>query len=132
MRKALQLVLLVALAAIGVTAAAQAQPAKTSGMYEIQITNFKVNPNKSVTVNVKIRGWKMYPKAVGSKKLAKDGGHWHIYVNGKYNTYSANATVGKTTPLKKGDYKLRAELANNDHSPLKEPAKSKTISVMVD
>lgn len=131
MRKTLLLTLVVAFAAVCLTAAAQARPAKASGMYEIQITSFKVNPDKTVTVNVKIRGWKLYPKAVGSKTNAKDGGHWHIYVNGKYNTYSASATTGKTTPLKHGDYKLRVELANNDHSPLSEPTKSKTISVMV-
>ena len=58
-------------------------------------------------------------------------GHWHIYVNGKYNTFSANATTGRTKKLKNGDYKLYVELVNNDHSPLSEKTVSKKIRVMV-
>jgi len=132
-RKSLALMLTVAVAvAVAVAAgAAQARPQAPQGMYGIQIVNYKVNPNGTVTVNVKIRGFKMLPKLVGAKKNVAGAGHWHLYVNNKYNNYSANATSGKTTALKQGDYKVYVTLNNNDHSPLSEPTKSKTIPVMV-
>ena len=118
---------------ISVAAAAQASPrAHASMMRGISISSFKVNANKTVTVFVKVHDWKMYPKLVGSKTLKKDGGHWHIFVNGKYNNYSASATSGKTLVLKHGDYKIYVALANNDHSPVKGADRSKSISVMVD
>ena len=132
MRKLLSLAAVVVLG-ISVVAVAQASPrAHASMMYGISITNFKVNPNKTVTVSVKVRGWKMYPALVGAKTNKKDGGHWHIYVNGKYNNVSASAKSGKTKALKHGDYKVYVALANNDHSPVKNADRSKTISVMVD
>jgi hypothetical protein len=132
-RRLVPLTLALAFACTGLVGAAQATPsARADMMHEIQITNFKVNANRTVTVLVKVRGWKMYPALVGKKTNKPDGGHWHIYVNGKYNTYSANATKGTTTKLKKGDYKLYVALANNDHSLVKGAHRSKTISVMVD
>jgi hypothetical protein len=120
---------------LGVSAVAAAQAgsrANDSMMRGIAISNFKVNPDRTVTVLVKVHNWKMYPKLVGSKTNKKDGGHWHIYVNGKYNNYSASAKSGKTTKLKKGDYKLYVALANDDHSLVKGADRSKKISVMVD
>ena len=131
MRKALALMLTLAVAAAVAAGAAQARPQASQGMYGIQLVNYKVNSNGTVTVNIKIRGFKMLPKQVGAKKNAAGAGHWHIYVNSKYNNYSANATSGKTTALKKGDYKVYVTLNNNDHSPLSEPTRSKTIPVMV-
>jgi hypothetical protein len=118
---------------ISVVAAAQASPrAHASMMHGIVITNFKVNANKTVTVFVKVHDWKMYPKLVGKKANKPDGGHWHVYVNGKYNNYSASAKSGKTKVLKHGDYKVYVALANNDHSSVRGADRSKTISVMVD
>lgn len=120
-------------AGLGGAGVAQATTSKRSAvMHEIQLTNFKVNANGTVTVFVKIRGWKMYPALVGKKTNKPDGGHWHIFVNGKYNNYSANATRGVTTKLEHGDYKIYVTLANDDHSPVKGTHKSKTVSVMVD
>jgi len=130
-RKALMLVLALTLTVAAVAAVAQAGPQARQGMYGIQITGYKVNKDRSVTVKVKIRGFKMLPAKVGKKTNAAGAGHWHIYVNGKYNTFSANAASGTTKVLKKGDYKVRVELANNDHSPLSEPTSSKTVRVMV-
>jgi hypothetical protein len=129
-RRIVTLAFVLALGAVAAGGAAQARTGTTQGMYGIQITNFKVNPNKTVTINVKIRGLKLAPAQVGKKNVAGEG-HWHIFVNGKYNNFSA-ATSGRTKPLKKGDYKVYVTLNNNDHSPLSEPARSKTISVMVD
>ena len=134
MRKALAISLVTLVAALGLVASGGvAMAQRTSMMHEISITNFKVN-NKTgvVTVLVKVRGWKMYPALVGKKTNKADGGHWHIYVNGKYNTYSANATKGTTTKLKKGDYKITVALANDDHSPVKGTHPSKAITAMVD
>ena len=134
MRKALALTLVTLVAALGLVAAGGAATSKrTSMMHEISITNFKVNKGSgTVTVFVKVRGWKMYPALVGKKTNKADGGHWHIFVNGKYNNYSANATKGVTLKLKHGDYKITAALANDDHSPVKGTHPTKAISVMVD
>jgi len=129
-RRIITLVMVLALGAVAVGGAAQARSGAAQGMYAIQITNFKVNPNKTVTINVKIRGLELAPALVGKKNVAGKG-HWHIYVNGKYNNFAA-ATSGKTKALKKGDYKVYVTLNNNDHSSLSEPTRSKTITVMVD
>ena len=130
MRRIITLAAVLALGAVAVGGAAQARPGAAEGMYGIQITNFKVNPNHTVTINVKIRGLQLAPASVGKANVAGKG-HWHIYVNGKYNNFAA-ATSGKTKALKKGDYKVYVTLNNNDHSSLSEPTRSKTISVMVD
>ena len=132
MRKVLALALVTTVAALGLVAAGEAAPtSRASMMRDISITSFKVNKNDTVTVFVKIHDWKMYPALVGKKTNKPDGGHWHIYVNGKYNTYSANPTKGTTTKLQKGDYKIYVALANDDHSPVKGTHPSKTVTVMV-
>jgi hypothetical protein len=130
-----KLLVLAATVVLGISIVAAAQAgvrAHGSMMRGIVITNFRVNADKTVTVYVKLHDWKLYPKLVGSKVNKKDGGHWHIFVNGKYNAYSASPKSGRTTKLKKGDYKLYVALANDDHSPVKGADRSKTISVMVD
>jgi uncharacterized protein (DUF2141 family) len=132
LRKTLALALVTLVAALGLVASGGAATStRTDMMHEISITNFKVNKGGTVTVFVKVRGWKMYPKLVGKKTNKADGGHWHIFVNGKYNNYSANATKGSTLKLKHGDYKITVALANDDHSPVKGTHPSKTITAMV-
>jgi len=130
LRRIITLAAVLALGVVVVGGAAQARTGSSQGMYAIQITNFKVNANRTVTVHVKVRGLKLAPALIGKKNVAGKG-HWHIYVNGKYNNASG-ATSGKTKVLKKGDYKVYVTLNNNDHSPLSEPTRSKAISVMVD
>ena len=131
MRKLL-LVLGVTILTCGLVAtAAIAARGSDQGMYSIGIKNYKINPDGTVSINVKIRGLKMAPKLVGKKSVAGQG-HWHIYVNGKYNTFSANIATGKTKKLKAGVYKVYVELTNNDHSSLSEKTISKTIPVMID
>lgn len=122
----------VVMAAVGIVSAVVAGSglARPGGMYSLQITGYKVNTDRTVTVKVKIRGLDMAPAKVGKANVAGQG-HWHIYVNGKYNNFSANATSGKTKKLKNGDYKLYVELVNNNHSPLSERTVSKKIRVMV-
>jgi hypothetical protein len=82
-------------------------------------------------LTVKITGWKMYPALVGKSTNKSNGGHWHIFVDGKYNNYSANPTTGKSLKLKPGWHKVQAELANDDHSELSPPVKSKTLRVHI-
>lgn len=130
MRKALALA--AALSALVVAGVAHAHSVRQADvMHEIQLRSFKVNANGTVTVLVKIRGWKMYPALVGKKPNKPDGGHWHIYVDGKYNAFSANPTRGTTTKLEHGDHKIYVGLANDDHSPVKGTHRSRTVSVMV-
>jgi hypothetical protein len=117
-------------AAIAAAVATTVATARSDGMYAIQITGYKVNSDKTVTIKVKVRGLKLAPAKVGKASVAGQG-HWHIYVNKKYNNFSASPTSGKTKKLKKGDYKVYVELVNNDHSPLSERTVSKTIPVMV-
>jgi hypothetical protein len=128
-RKIAALTLTLALAAVGVTATAQARSATAQGMYGIQITGYKVNANHTATITVKVRGLTLAPALIGKKNVAGKG-HWHIYVDGKYDNASGT-TTGKTKPLKPGDYKVYVTLNNNDHSPLSEPTRSKTITLMV-
>jgi len=85
-----------------------------------------------VQANVRITGWKMIPSKVGKKPNSATGGHWHIFVNGKYNNFSANAHTGRTLKLNHGTYKIQAELANNDHSELSPPVRSKVMTIKVD
>ena len=131
MRRIVMLALVLALGAVASVGVAQARSGSSEGMMEsIQITNFKVNPNHTISITTAIHGLKLAPGLVGKKNVAGKG-HWHIFVNGKYNNFAAT-TSGKTTPVKKGDYKVYVTLNNNDHSPLSPPVRSKTISVMVD
>lgn len=83
-----------------------------------------------VTVKVKIGGWKLYPARVGKKPNAADGGHWHIFVDGKYNNFAAT-TTGRTLKLAPGSHTIRAELANNDHSSLKPRVQSGSVTVTI-
>ena len=50
-----------------------------------------------IRVIVRITGWKLAPTLVG-KKPTPGTGHWHIYVNGKYNNFSARPKTGRTDP----------------------------------
>jgi hypothetical protein len=116
----------VAVLSVGVSAGLSS----TSGR-SISIVKTSTAANGIVTVTVKINGWKMYPARVGKKPNKPGGGHWHIFVDGKYNNASASAATGKTVVLKSGSHKIFAELANNDHSLLKPPVVSRTVTVKV-
>jgi Domain of unknown function (DUF4399) len=127
-------VILVALVALVAAVASMQAGATTSKASARSITLLSVKevPGSMVQVNVRVVGWKMIPSRVGKKPNSATGGHWHIFVNGKYNNFSANARTGKTLKLKHGTYKIQVELANNDHSELSPPVKSKTMSIKVD
>lgn len=87
--------------------------------------------DRVVTVRVKVTGWKMYPKRVGKKRRSGGGGHWHIFVDGRYNGFSASRTLGRTTKLAAGAHTIRVELAHNDHSPLRVAVRSRAVRVDV-
>jgi hypothetical protein len=125
---------LVGLVAVAAAIASMQAGATTNGAAARSITLLSVHElsGSVVQVNVRITGWRMIPSRVGKKPNSATGGHWHIFVNGKYNNFSANAHTGKTTKLRHGTYKIQAELANNDHSELSPPVKSKTMSIKVD
>ena len=128
-----RLILIGLVAVLAAFAAIQAG-ATTSRSTARSITLLSVHELRGsvVQVNVRITGWKMLPTKVGKKPNSATGGHWHIFVNGKYNNFSANARTGKSLKLEHGTYKIQAELANNDHSELNPPVKSKVMSIKVD
>ncbi len=114
----------VVLAAVGASSAATGR--------SITIVKASAAPSGIVTVQVKIRGWKMYPALVGKKPNKLDGGHWHVLVDGKYSNASAKATSGKSLALESGTHRITVELANNDHSLLKPRVRSGAVTVVVD
>jgi hypothetical protein len=110
---------------------AGAQPAPS-----IQI----VSPRNSATVSgsqmvieVRVQNFELNPGAIG--KPAKSGeGHWHVYVDGKLAGLSADEVVSipnDTFPvLTAGKHIIKAELHNNDHTPVAGAASSEiTISI---
>jgi hypothetical protein len=125
------LMLLVAL--VAAVAAVQAG-ATTSRASARSITLLSVHElsGSRVQVNGRITGWKMLPTTVGKTPNSATGGHWHIFVNGKYNNFSAGAHTGRTLKLEHGTYKIQVELANNDHSELSQPVKSKVMTIKID
>ena len=62
-------------------------------------------------------------------KTAPGAGHWHIYLNGKYNAYSVDPIVGVTSRLAPGVYAVTAELANNDHSSVAGVKRTRAMTV---
>lgn len=111
-----------ALVSVGIAAAAPKPSISIVGVSQV---------NGVVTVSVKIVGWKMYPKLVGKKRRSADGGHWHIFVDGRYNGFSASRTLGRTTKLAAGAHTIRVELAHNDHSLLRPAVRSRAVRVDV-
>ena len=86
--------------------------------------------NRHVVVEVRIAGWKMQTDEVG-KAVTAGGGHWHIYLNGRYNAYSVDPVVGVSAKLRPGTYAVTAELANNDHSAVPNTTRTRAITVRV-
>jgi hypothetical protein len=84
-----------------------------------------------VSLRVRISNWNMYPALVGKKPNKPDGGHWRIYVDGRYNSSSSQPTAGKTTKLKPGTHRIWVILANNDETAVAGTQRSKTLTVLV-
>jgi hypothetical protein len=100
-----------------------------AGKGYVKITRVHPNPNTGcVSLRLRLLGWTMYPAKVGSPVNSIDGGHYHVYVNGKYHNFGSNATRARACGLETGrTYSLRVVLANNDHSELK--ARSQVVTV---
>lgn len=110
-------------------AAALAGPAAAAGTPTVAITGTAVKGGV-VTVTVRITGWKLLPALVGKAANTPGGGHWHVFVDGKYNTAAATSR-GVTNKLAAGAHTIAAELANNDHSRLSPPVRSAAVKVIV-
>ena len=113
-----KVVLLLAVIAVGIVVwTAQAQPSPVAqAARSIRILSATAS-NGVITLRVTITGWKMYPRLVG-KAPKPDGGHWHVYVDGRFNNDATNATRGTTKLtrlLSPGTYRVSAHLANNNH-----------------
>lgn len=115
--------------AVLAAAALLAVPAAAAGKPAVTVTGTTVKGG-IVTVAVRITGWKLLPARVGKKPNTPGGGHWHVFVDGKYNNAVA-ATRGATTKLAPGAHTIRAELANNDHSRLSPPVRSVAVKITV-
>jgi hypothetical protein len=115
------------------TGVAGAHAQRASATRSIHIVSAKAQSGGKILVTVKITGWKMYPKLVGSTSTPTrpNGGHWHIFVDGKYDNFSASPTTGTAIKVKAGKHTVYAELANNNHSSLKPAVKSNTVHVTV-
>ena len=93
----------------------------------------QVSPNSKtgcVSLRLDLRGWKMYPGEIGTSTNRADGGHYHIYVNGKYWSASANAKRARACGLATGaTYQLQVVLAYNDHTQI--GAHSQVVSAIL-
>lgn len=103
----------------------------TAGRGYVQITRVYPNPNTGcITLGLRLYGWQMYPGQVGSPTTQPDGGHYHVYVNGKYHNFGSNPNRARACGLAGGQsYSLRVILANNDHSELR--ARSQLVSAVL-
>lgn len=83
-----------------------------------------------VGLDLRIRGWKMIPGSVGNPVNVRGGGHYHIYVNGKYYAYGSNAHQAKVCGLDGGEtYRFQVILAWNNHQELS--ARSQVVTAVV-
>jgi len=103
----------------------------TAGRGYVKITRVHPNPNTGcISLRLRLYGWQMYPGQVGSPINNFDGGHYHVYVNGKYHNVGSNPTRARACGLAGGQsYSLRVILANNDHSELR--ARSQLVSAVL-
>lgn len=81
-----------------------------------------------VGLGLRILGWKMYPKEIGKKKIRPNGGHYRVYVDGKFRTTGKNPRYVTVCKLASGDtHRLRVVLAYNDGTEL--AARSQVVTV---
>jgi hypothetical protein len=102
-----------------------------AGKGYVQVTRVHPNPNTGcVSLRLRLLGWKMYPAEIGLPTNRPDGGHYHIYVDGRYYTAAANPVAARACGLATGvTHTLRVVLANNNHRELR--ARSQIVSVVL-
>ena len=103
----------------------------TAGKGYVKITRVHPNPKTGcISLRLRLLGWQMYPQWVGNPHNAVDGGHYHVYVNGKYHSVGTNPLAARACGLEGGrSYTLRVVLANNDHSELR--ARSQVVTAVL-
>jgi hypothetical protein len=97
----------------------------------VRVLRVHPNPNTGcISLELWIRGWKMYPQWVGSSTIVRGGGHYHLYVNGKYYNFGSNAKSARACGLETGrSYRLQVVLAHNNHSEI--AARSQVVTAVL-
>lgn len=97
----------------------------------VQITRVHPNPRTGcVSLRLRLLGWRMYPGEVGQPTNRPDGGHYHIYVNGKYRAVGTNPLRARVCGLAQGrTHSFRIVLANNNHRELR--ARSQIVTAVL-
>lgn len=100
-----------------------------AGKGYVKITRVHPNPDTGcISLRLRLLGWVMYPGEAGDAVNRPDGGHYHVYVNGKYHSFDSDASRARACGLATGQtYTLRVVLANNNHSELR--ARSQVVTV---
>jgi hypothetical protein len=135
MRKIVVLTLAAAIGALLATSVALAQRPPSQVQVErspaVRILRVHPNPNTGcISLELRIRGWRMYPGQIGDPVNQPGGGHYHIYVNGKYYTFSANAATARACGLAGGaTYRLQVILAYNNHQEI--AARSQVVTAVL-
>ncbi|MDP2310134.1 MAG: hypothetical protein Q8P18_29220 [Pseudomonadota bacterium] len=81
------------------------------------------------TVSVNAESFVLDPANIGNANVAGTG-HYHVYVDGLYNTFSGDASV-LVTGLELGTHVVTATLVNNDHTNLTQQVWSPGVTVTV-
>jgi hypothetical protein len=100
-----------------------------SGSAFVKIREVHPKPRKQcVGLGLTILGWRMYPKEIGEEKLRPNGGHYRVYVDGRFRTNGKNPRYVNVCRLSRGDtHRLRVVLAYNDGTEL--AARSQVVTV---
>ncbi|HEX9709038.1 MAG TPA: hypothetical protein VGB42_03605 [Candidatus Thermoplasmatota archaeon] len=75
-----------------------------------------------VTVTTAVSNWTLDAVAVGGAPVPGTG-HWHVFVDGTYVSFSAALSV-ELTGLTPGDHEVKVALHNNDHTAIAVPAEA--------
>lgn len=113
------LFVLVVVLAVSAIAAAQSSSSPQQAKRSIAITK-ATDDHGVIRLTVKISGWR---------------GRWNVYVNGRYNNFSASRTSGSTNrrrPLEPGTYRIYVALANANRTLVRPIVRSKTVNVTVE
>jgi hypothetical protein len=95
------------------TSPAEGEVVTSSFYVQLDVQNFTLDPSDEDGPNL------------------PDTGHYHVFVDGFYNTTGTAASV-LVTGLSPGDHVLSAELVNNDHTDLDAPVWSGDLHVTVE
>lgn len=85
-----------------------------------------------LAVRVAVTDWNLYPDppAAAAGVSRRDGGHWHLYVDGE-SLGDIHTAVAYTPYLVAGTHWIAAELRHVDHTALRPPVWSEPVIVYV-